>query len=119
MNSISVGTHLHTESIEPGERPTNVLFRAFRRADEDEPTDPVLNDFVDPDALDSLFGGGRPASGVGVVVFEAWDVVVEVSAEEISLYEAEPLLTVDRPTAVGASGADAERAEAGDAEESG
>lgn len=99
MNHIAAGPRLHTESIGPDDTPTTTLFRALSRADVDHPPpDVVLNDFVDPDALDDLFDGGRPRGAFGAVTFEAWGILVAVSAEEVSLYEAlSPSVAERRP----------------------
>lgn len=97
MPHLVAGPHLHTEPIGPDDAPTTALFRALGRADVDDRPSDVLNDFVDPDALDAIFAGPRAKNGYGRVTFEAWNVVVTVTADEVSVYEA-PDGSVDRGT---------------------
>ncbi|SFR33842.1 HalOD1 output domain-containing protein [Halogeometricum limi] len=106
MTHVTAGPHLHTESIEWDDTPTEALFRALSKAElDDRPPDVVLNDFVDPDALDSLFSDDRPAGHVGIVTFEAWGLLVNVTADDVSLYESVPShLASDTGAPSGAAG---------------
>ena len=99
------GPLLHTERIGADDSPVAALFRAFEAVDVDVDFDSrsvdVLYDYVDPGALDRLFSGPYPARDSGFVVFELWDVVVQVSRHEVSIYDS---LSVDSQEEAGRAG---------------
>lgn len=76
-----------------GERPSETVVRAVSKVHECEPVElPPLNDALDPDALDDLFGetvGGQSRHG-GHLVFEYADCLVTVlGGEKIRIEEAD------------------------------